>query len=199
VRLSPDERRGQLIAVGVGMLTEHALEDISVDDIARRAGISRGLLVHYFASKHDFHEAVARHIGAEFLIAIAPDRALEPVDRLRDAVERYIGYVEDHRAAYLAILVGRNPGIVTFVDELRGAIATLVQTGVPVPPDHRDHPRLTLAIRGWTAFAEATILTWTREKTVPRFELADLLVDSLPALARSAARRSFRLEVQPWG
>ncbi len=50
VRLSPEERRAQLIDLGVRMLADRPLEQISVEDIADQAGVSRGLLFHYFAS-----------------------------------------------------------------------------------------------------------------------------------------------------
>ncbi|GAA5088093.1 TetR/AcrR family transcriptional regulator [Nocardia iowensis] len=190
VRLSPDERRLQLITLGAEMLAERALEDISVEDIAKEAGISRGLLFHYFASKNEFHEAIARHVSAEFLAATAPDRSLGLFDMLRDSVERYVDYVEQNRAAYHAILRGPssyNPGMVTFVNESRSAIAELVLCEVPIPADDPDRPRLALAVRGWIAFVEETILTWMSEKSVPREQLIELLVESLPALALSPA------------
>lgn len=190
VRLSPEERRLQLITLGAEMLAERALQDISVDDIAKEAGISRGLLFHYFASVNEFHEAIARHVSAEFLTATAPNRSLGLFDMLRDSVERYVDYVEDNRTAYHAILRGPssyNPGMVTYVNESRSAIAELVLTELSISPDDPDLPRLTLALRGWMAFVEETILTWMSEKPIPRVQLIDLLVESLPALALSPA------------
>ena len=50
-RLSPDERRAQLIDLGARMLAERPLEQISVEDIADQAGVSRGLLFHYWRPK----------------------------------------------------------------------------------------------------------------------------------------------------
>ncbi|WP_433576496.1 TetR/AcrR family transcriptional regulator [Nocardia brasiliensis] len=188
VRLSPDERRLQLITLGAEMLAERALEDISVDDIAKQAGISRGLLFHYFTSKNEFHEAIARQVSAEFLTATAPDRSLGLFDMLRDSVERYVDYVEDNRAAYHAILRGPssyNPGVMTYVNESRSAIAEIVLTEIPIPLDDPDRPRLALAVRGWIAFVEETILTWMSDKPVSREQLVELIVESLPALALS--------------
>ena len=56
-RLDPAQRRAQLIDLGARMLAERPLEQISVEDIADQAGVSRGLLFHYFASKSEFHLA----------------------------------------------------------------------------------------------------------------------------------------------
>ena len=71
-RLRPDARRAQLIALGVEMLATRTLDELSVEDIATEAGISRGLLFHYFASKQEFHLEVARAAAQEL---IAPHRA----------------------------------------------------------------------------------------------------------------------------
>lgn len=189
-RLSPGERRLQLITLGAEMLTERSLDDISVEDIAKQAGISRGLLFHYFTSKLEFHEAIARHVSAEFLAVTTPDRSLGLFDMLRDSMERYVDYVANNHAAYQAVLRGphsSNPGLLGYVNETRGAIAELVLAEVPLPEDDPDRPRLGLAVRGWIAFVEETILTWMREKPITREQLVDLLVESLPSLALSPA------------
>ncbi|MCA2206195.1 TetR/AcrR family transcriptional regulator [Nocardia rosealba] len=190
VRLGPEERRLQLIHLGAEMLADRPLEDISVDDIAKQAGISRGLLFHYFASKQEFHEAIARHVSTEFYTAVMPDRELSLFDMLRDSIERFVDYAIGHSAAYHSVLRGpasRTPDMTDYVNETRGAIADLIVSELPLPPDDPDLARLTLAIRGWIAFVEETILTWMVEKPISREHLVDLLVESLPALALSPA------------
>ena len=59
-RLSKEERRSQLLDLGVRLLSTRSLDELSIDLLAEEAGISRGLLYHYFGNKHDFHEAVVR-------------------------------------------------------------------------------------------------------------------------------------------
>ncbi|MFF0542922.1 TetR/AcrR family transcriptional regulator [Nocardia thailandica] len=190
VRLSPAERRQQLITLGADMLADRPLEEISVDDIAKQAGISRGLLFHYFASKQEFHEAIALFVGAEFFAAIAPDRELSLFDMLRDSLERFVDYVTEHSASYRSVLRGPasiTPDVARLVDTTRGAIADMIVAELPLPPDDPDLARLTLAVRGWIAFVEETILTWMADKPISREALVDLLVESLPALALSPA------------
>lgn len=84
-RLSPDERRQQLITLGARMLRERALEDVSISEIAEQAGISRGLLFHYFPTKQDFHLAIVAHANAQLLERTTPDPNLDPFDMLRDS------------------------------------------------------------------------------------------------------------------
>ncbi|MFD4352115.1 TetR/AcrR family transcriptional regulator [Nocardia sp. NPDC058518] len=190
VRLSPEERRLQLITLGAEMLVDRSLEDVSVDDIAKQAGISRGLLFHYFASKQEFHEAIARYVSTEFFTAIMPNRELSLFDMLRDSIERFVDYATEHSASYRSVLRGPasvTPDMADYVNETRGAIADLIVSELPLPPEDPDLARLTLAIRGWIAFVEETILTWMIDKPISREALVDLLVESLPALALSPA------------
>ncbi|GAB2725454.1 TetR/AcrR family transcriptional regulator [Nocardia thraciensis] len=188
VRLSPDERREQLLTLGARMLSDHALEDIAIGDIAAQAGISRGLLFHYFPTKQDFHLAIAQRANAELLARTAPDPSLGLFDMLRDAMQRYVDYVSGNRTSYLALLRGpasTRPELTTLVDATRGAIVDRILAEVPVPIEDDDQPRLRLAVRGWIAFAEETTLSWLRHETITREQLIDMLVESLPALALS--------------
>lgn len=189
VRLSPAERREQLITLGTRMLRERALEDISIGEIAEQAGISRGLLFHYFPTKQDFHLAIIQHANAALLERTTPDPTLSMFDMLRDAVERYIDYVTENRTSYLALLRGpasASPELVTLVNATRMALVDRILGEAPLPVDDPDRPRLRLAVRGWIAFVEETTLTWLREEPITREELVDMLVSSLPALALNA-------------
>lgn len=184
MRLSPEERRHQLIALGTRMLRERALEDISIGEIAKQAGISRALLFHYFSSKQDFHLAIVANANAELLARTAPDRSLTLGAMLRDAVHRYVYYVSENRTSYLAML--RRPAgseLMALVDATRAALAARILAELPLPPEDPDRPRLALAVRGWIAFVEEVTLSWLAAETIPRDQLIDLLVDSLPGLA----------------
>ncbi|MCC3329144.1 TetR/AcrR family transcriptional regulator [Nocardia abscessus] len=187
-RLSPDERREQLITLGAKMLGERSIEDISVSEIAAQAGISRGLLFHYFPTKQDFQLAIVRHANAELLERVVPDRSLGIFEMLRDSIERYIEYVTENRTSYLALLRGPtsvSPDLAPLVDQTRDAIIGIILAETPVPVSESDHPRLMLAMRGWIAFVEESTLTWLRSEPVSREQLVDLLVESLIAIAFS--------------
>ncbi|WP_433682983.1 TetR/AcrR family transcriptional regulator [Nocardia sp. CA-119907] len=187
-RLSPEERRTQLITLGAKMLGDRAIEDISITEIAEAAGISRGLLFHYFPTKQDFQLAIVRHANAELLEHVAPDRSLGVFEMLRDSIERYIEYVSENRNSYVSLLRGPasvTPELVPLVDQTRDAIIGIILTEVPVSIDEADRPRLTLAMRGWIAFVEEATLTWLRNATITREQLVDLLVESLLAIALS--------------
>jgi AcrR family transcriptional regulator len=57
-RLSTGERREQLLSVGARLFSESPYDDVWIEQVAEIAGVSRGLLYHYFPTKRDFFAAV---------------------------------------------------------------------------------------------------------------------------------------------
>src|SRR5947208_13697678 len=109
-RLDPGARRAQLIALGVEMLATRTLDALSVEDLAQKAGISRGLLFHYFSSKQEFYVEVARAAAGELLARTAPDTTLPPVEALRGALAAFIDYVEENPDNYKSLVRGAASG-----------------------------------------------------------------------------------------
>src|SRR5580765_1549445 len=93
-RLSPDERRRQLVGIGLRMLVDRPIQDLPLDDVAREAGISRGLLFHYFPTKTDYYEAVVAAARRRVLRNVSPDEGVAPEVAVRQLVERFFAQVE---------------------------------------------------------------------------------------------------------
>jgi AcrR family transcriptional regulator len=186
-RLSTDARRGQLVALGIDVFSERPFDEVSIDDIAAAAGISKGLLYHYFPSKRDFYVAVIRSAADEMQALTEPDPALEPRDRLAAALDRYLGYVETHARGYATVLragIGSDPAVAEIVEEVRGAmVARLLADLAETPPP----PALRIAVRGWVGFVEAASLDWLAHGGLERSELRELLVAALGGAVRAAA------------
>ncbi|MBO0855608.1 MAG: TetR/AcrR family transcriptional regulator [Nocardia sp.] len=168
------------------MLRERALEDISIGEIARQAGISRGLLFHYFSSKQDFQRAIVQRANEELLRRTAPDRGLSVPDMLRAAVTNYVDYVSENRISYQGLLRGpasSSPELAALAQSTRDALVDRILTETPLDSDDPELPRLRLVLRGWIAFVEETTLIWLRESPIDRTALIDTLVGALSALA----------------
>jgi AcrR family transcriptional regulator len=189
VRLTPEARRKQLIELGVEMLATRRLDELSVELIAKAAGISRGLLFHYFSSKQEFHVEVARAAAAEMIRRTAPDPELAPVDALRGSLASFIEYVEENPDNYKSLVRGAASGdaeMRTIFDDTRRAMAQRV-LGVLADQGLEPTPRATLAIHGWVAYVEECVVRWIDTRTVERDQLLDMLTKSLPAIALSAS------------
>ncbi|MFD4941207.1 TetR/AcrR family transcriptional regulator [Streptomyces sp. NPDC058409] len=183
-RLSPDERRAQLVAIGLDMLADRSLDELSTDEVARRAGISRGLLFHYFDSKRDFYRAVVRQECDNFAAATEPDSSLEPVPWLRSFITGFVAYVLEHRKVYLALVrgaAGSHPAVEDIVEGTRGTLARRVEEGqrrLGMPGS----PRLSIATRAWMAFAEEAVTNWPLDEPDALTELGAFLESSFISL-----------------
>ncbi len=188
-RLSPEARRAQLIALGVQMLATQTLDELSVEAIAAEAGISRGLLFHYFSSKQNFYREVVRATAADLIARTAPDPALGPLDALRASLDAFVGYVEENPAGYKSLVRGAAGGdgeMLAIFDETRSALAQRTVEmaeagGFELPATAR------IAAHGWIAFAEECVIRWLDHPEVDRDALLDLLGTALPLLLVGAA------------
>src|ERR1700712_4701679 len=109
-RLSTDARREQLLASGASLLAERPYDEVSIEEIARAAGVSKGLLYHYFPTKQDFLVAALERGQGELAALTAPEVGLPPAEQLAASLERFLDFVEEHEAAYTAIFRSRGGG-----------------------------------------------------------------------------------------
>ncbi len=185
-RLAPDERRSQLLDLGVRLLSTRSLDELSIDLLAEEAGISRGLLYHYFGNKHAFHEAVVRRAADDLIAQTAPPTEGEPLERLRISVTAYVDYVVANHAGYLSLVKGAAAGNDTLrqiYEEARAALTDRIfredVRGEILP----DTAATRLVVRGWAAMTEELVLTWVVDPDgVTREQLLAMIATSLPAL-----------------
>jgi TetR/AcrR family transcriptional repressor of bet genes len=88
VRLEREERRQQLAAVCADLIATRGYSNTSLRDVAARAGISTGTLLHHFASKEDLLIATLLAVSDDFL-----DDAREAAAADGDATTRLRGVV----------------------------------------------------------------------------------------------------------
>ncbi|WP_243056686.1 TetR/AcrR family transcriptional regulator [Nocardioides sp. SR21] len=185
-RLTPEQRRAQLLDLGVELLATRSLDELSIDLLAEEAGISRGLLYHYFGNKHAFHEAVVRRAADELIAQTAPPADGEPLERVLASVTAYVDYVVTNHEGYLSLVkgaAGGNESIRGIYEQTRSDMGDRVFREHPQGDIVPDTPANRLVVRGWTAMTEELVLSWIADPNgVTRDELIAILVASLPAL-----------------
>jgi AcrR family transcriptional regulator len=185
-RLSPEERRSQLLDLGVRLFATRSVDELSIDLLAEEAGISRGLLYHYFGNKHAFHEAVVRHAADDLIARTAPPVDGDPLHRLTVSMEAYLSYVEDNHLGYLSLVKGAASGNETLraiYDEARSALTDRIFREDAQAEIIPDTPATRLVVRGWSAMMEDLVLSWVDQPgAVTREELLAIMTASLPAL-----------------
>ena len=185
-RLDLDERRDQLLALGKKLFGERAYDEISIDDIAEAAGISKGLLYHYFGSKRGFYVAIVRESADKLVEATAVGSELPPAERARAGLEGYLDFAEEHSAAFLTLLrggIGNDPEVTELVDATRERILVrmLANMGQKNP-----RPVFRLAVRSYLGLVEAATIDWLDRKAVDRDTLLRFLLESVYAIVTAA-------------
>jgi AcrR family transcriptional regulator len=159
-RLDNDERRNQLLAVGLELFSNASFDSVSIDEIARRVGISRGLLYHYFSGKRDFYVEIVRLAAHDLLSRLGQGSAESSGDRLRVDLAAYLTFVAEHSAGFVTLLrggIGSDPEVQQVLDETRSAIVRQVLDGLGL--EHAPAP-LEVALHGWVGFVESASLRW---------------------------------------
>ena len=191
VRMSPARRREQLLDLGVTLLATRSLDELSIEILAEEAGISRGLLYHYFGNKQDFHRAVVRHAADDLIRVTAPVPEGEPLERLARSLDAYVGYVEANYAGYVSLVRGAasgNEDLQRIYEEARAALTDRIfdeagAEGVLDVFHLQDTPAVRLMVRGWSAMAEDVVIAWVREPGgVARADLLTMLAAALPGV-----------------
>lgn len=183
-----DERRQQLIGVALELFSQRSPDEVSIDEIASAAGISRPLVYHYFPGKLSLYEAALTR-AAEDLAS----RFVEPPEgplgaRLLRVMRRFFDFVDEHGPGFSALMRG-GPAVGStatnaLIDSVRQAayVQILSHLGVTDPP-----ARLELVVRSWISLAESTALIWLDGRRIPRRELEVQLVHDFAALAAVSA------------
>ncbi|GAA4291605.1 TetR/AcrR family transcriptional regulator [Streptomyces venetus] len=187
-RLGVEERRQQLIGVALELFSRRSPDEVSIDEIASAAGISRPLVYHYFPGKLSLYEAALKRASDDLAA-----RFVEPHEgplgaRLLRVMHRFFDFVEEHGPGFSALMRG-GPAVGSsrtnaLIDSVRQAayVQILSHLGVTDPP-----PRLELVVRSWISLAESTALIWLDGRRIPRAELEPQLVNDFAALAAVSA------------
>jgi len=191
VRMTPDSRREQLLELGVRLFAHRSLDELSIETLAEEAGISRGLLYHYFGNKRDFHRAVVRKAADDLIAITAPTEGGTPIERMVGSLERYVDYVIANREGYLSLVrgaAGGNEDLREIYEEARAALTDRIfESSRPEELKEIglfDTPAVRLMVRGWSAMTEEVVLSWIQEpRGLSKDQLLVSLALSLPAIA----------------
>jgi AcrR family transcriptional regulator len=156
-RMSPGERRDALVSFGRGFFAENPADALSMDEIAARAGVSKGLLYNYFGGRRGFYVATVRAIAEEVSALTRPDPEDPPERAVADAMRRYLRWVRAHDADYRVLVqggLGVDPEVAEILEALRRELAGRVLARLGVPRAEA----MELAAYGWVCFAEHACL-----------------------------------------
>lgn len=185
-RMSPAARRRQLVDLGVEMARDRPLESVTMEAVAEAAGVSKGLIFHYFESKADFHLCVISEQAQEMLDRTEPQESLDdPIAMLHGAIAAYVDYVADNGRGFVGVIRGAasaDEAIRAVADRTRAAMSERILSRASMIGLERT-PAIELGVSGWIAFVEEMLVRWIDDPTITRDELVSIFVAALPTLA----------------
>ncbi|KUH89344.1 MULTISPECIES: TetR/AcrR family transcriptional regulator [unclassified Mycobacterium] len=160
-RLSPADRRNELLMLGAEVFGQRPYDEVRIDEIAERAGVSRALMYHYFPDKRAFFAAVVRAEGERLFEATnTPPRPGQSLfDQLREGVLAYLRYDEEYPhgawAAYMGM--GRSDPVLRGIEDIdtdrqADRILTRIHAAVGHELDSKVDRDLRITVYGWLAF-----------------------------------------------
>jgi AcrR family transcriptional regulator len=189
-----EERRQQLIGVALDLFSRRSPDEVSIDEIASAAGISRPLVYHYFPGKLSLYEAALQRASDDLASRFVEPHEGSLGSRLLRVMRRFFDFVDDHGPGFAALMRG-GPAVGSsktnaLVDAVRQAayVQILSHLMIEDPP-----ARLELVIRSWVSLVESTALIWLDGRRIPRGELEVQLVQDFAALAAVSATHDAEL------
>ncbi len=167
-------RRAELIATGRALFADTSYDALSMDDIARAAGVAKGLIYYYFTNKRGYYLAIIEDAVAQLVERAGSTHDLPPVERVQRTVDGYLRYAQHHQAAYRAIV---TVSYTHLRDAVRARLLRTIARGAwgreEIPPLAR------IALTGWLTSVEGVTLDWIATQEIPRETVTALLVRGL--------------------
>lgn len=178
-RMSREARQDQLLDLGAELFADSSYENVHIEELAVVAGVSRGLLYHYFPNKRAFFAAMVRRESGRISELVATDPMAPALDQLRSGIEAFLDYCSENAMGFRALYRGAasadaeiQAAIEDGIQAQSRRIMAAVEPGIP-------STLLQIAVRSWLQMLRHACHEWLASDDVPRDEVRDLLVDAL--------------------
>ena len=194
-RLSPAARRESILAAARDVFIANDYADASMEAVAKQAGVTTGLVNHYFGTKRGLYLAVIENLAAGLPAMVRADTQDLP---LREMVDRnmsgFLDAFERNEEAWSMLLgaqggAGRDPAITAIVNRARDA--TVMRMAANHAGDEPDGPseELLLALRAFQGAAETAATEWLRRGRATREQVHELLTRTLISMVGDHTRK----------
>jgi AcrR family transcriptional regulator len=171
--MSPQARRRHIIEAALRLFAHRAPQDVSIDDIAEQADVSRALVYRYFPSTEAIHVAALRAATDDLIGRFTLSREGSLLEQLTASVTDFVDFATNYAPTYLALL--RTGAVVVtssdtdaLIDAVRHHALTEIfeRAGITDPT-----PLMTITVQTWIAVVEGSTLSWLQDKFCSRDEL----------------------------
>lgn len=188
-RLDRDERRADILASARKLFSERHYAAVSTEEIARAAGVTRGLVGHYFGTKRELYLEVVRDLVRPLSIPLDPaSRGVDPMEEVVERwVSRWLDAVEHNRATWLAAAgaegFGRDHELERIVQQSRDATVERIIEVLGVDPGAHG-AELRAVLRTYAGLVQQASAEWLQRGALTREQVQALLTAALVAMVR---------------
>lgn len=179
-RLTVQERRDELLRLGLEVFGRQGYDEVSVEDVAAQAGISTGLLYHYFPNKKEYFLAVVREAVSQIYVATTPATPAPVNATLSAAVAHYLHHAAAHPMGFLAThrsALSADADVKGIVAEARDRQLERILNLLEIPDERATFARLT--VLGWMSMVYEVTATWLTSNAPDADSVAQMLVGAL--------------------
>src|SRR3954453_18133437 len=156
-RLDAATRRDQILDSASALFAERGYEEVTIEDVAKAAGVARGLVHHYFGGRKEVLLALLERVGVVREEQLRPPVGRSARARVADSVSRWLDWTEANRTIYLGTIA---PGEDIAAPDVRRVVAELMSRAVALIATFHadiahDSPRLRYALECWTGLNRA--------------------------------------------
>lgn len=178
-RLTPGTRRAELLDAGAQLFARLPYDQVSLDDVAEHAGVSRALVYRHFPGKRELFTAIYRRAADQLLAATRFDSDLPMAEQIDAGLSAHFDYFLANRSTVLAanrVLAGEPTIEAIIADELSQLTQRLVAAA---RVRGRKKKMLTAAVSGWLSFVRVVCVEWLANRAFSRDELHEMCVGAL--------------------
>jgi AcrR family transcriptional regulator len=178
-----------ILAAAADLFARRPYEEVSLGEVATRAGAARTLVHHYFKDKPGLYVATLTSLLTDLDRFVAPTAdEREPEQVIRGTLGRYFEYVGRHPNAMMVLIRAgqQDPDLAAPYENARQMGLGRVLSALNVAAT--DQPSLLrTAVRGWMGFTDAVAGEWlARNQDLPISRCVDLCFDALISAVHSA-------------
>jgi AcrR family transcriptional regulator len=187
-RLPPATRREEILDAAGRLFAERGYAAVSASEVAREAGVTPGLLHHYFGGKRGLFVTLVERLAPKVVDVIRVDATRPVYVRTRSFATSWFDWVDANRQIWLA--TGGldedlpDPELRTVVDAIRERVIDSLIADYPATLS--DEPRIRLMLRSFLAYNRVVVRSWL-DGQASRADAERLLADTLRALITTIA------------
>jgi len=185
-RLQRDRRKERILAASQHLFSTQAYDTIAIEDIAAAAGMSKGLLYHYFTSKRDLYVATLAHVLSRMahFTDLSPD--------LHAGLSEVLSLFEQSPGLAKLVLrggIGVDPEVEALLAAYRQQQLERIYHGFGFLGDGAQAAMhlsggsfVVLWLHGWLGLLDEVCLQWVQQPDVRREQVVSFLEQSLQAI-----------------